>query len=54
MGTQPPRWCQNKQCRSRQWNGKKAQPWKPALKLPTPRKRGRHKTIALLDTDEQF
>jgi len=46
--TQPPTWCPNPECRSREWNGKKYRKHGSEIKLPAPRKGGRPKTIAVL------
>lgn len=50
----PPQFCQNRQCRSREWNGKKLPNYSKAIKLPARRKGGRPKTITLLDEDEEL
>jgi len=47
VAAQPPKWCGNKKCRSREWNGKK--PARGKIALPAPHKVGRPKTIALAD-----
>lgn len=48
-----PESCRNPQCRSRQWNGAKRKSRKNEIRLPSPRKNGRPKTITLLDPDTQ-
>ena len=50
---EPPQFCQNRQCRSREWNGKKKPSYVNQIKLPTPR-RGRRLSITLLDEDDQI
>jgi hypothetical protein len=45
----PPRWCANKDCRSREWNGRKLPSLTDEIKLPAPRKAGRPKTATFFD-----
>jgi hypothetical protein len=51
---EPPKWCGNPKCRSREWNGKKQRSHRMEITLPAPRKPGRPKTITLVETGEHL
>jgi hypothetical protein len=44
--------CHNRQCRSREWNGKKRRSRAEEIKLPAPRTGGRPKTKPFFDYSE--
>jgi hypothetical protein len=54
LGRTPPANCANKDCRSREWNGKKQRSHAKEIKLPAPRKGGRPRTITLFDYTEDL
>jgi hypothetical protein len=47
-----PESCRSRKCRSRQWDGKK-KPSGVKIQLPAPRKRGRPRSIALIDVSRE-
>jgi hypothetical protein len=55
VSVKPPQFCQNRACRSREWNGKSKPSWVNEIKLPGPRKgkHGRRKSITLLHEGEE-
>ncbi len=51
-GIEEPRECQRKSCRSKGWNGYKKPSHVKEIKMPSPRKRGRRRTVGLIDISD--
>jgi hypothetical protein len=54
LTSQPPQFCRNPECRSKEWNGKKHQVRSHVheIKLPAPRTGGRPRTRPIFDYSE--
>lgn len=48
---EPPVFCPNKKCRSREWNGKILKKHGKEISLPAPRKTGKIRTAIMLDEE---